>query len=273
MLTTLLISALATLDGSHAHAAVTCDVGWVGPGQTCHVVVSLDIDEDWHVYWVNPGASGAATRVEIDAPDGWTVGEPRYPRPRTFSGPEGVTFGYVQQAAIFVPLTAPAELSEGRAQIAIDVDWLACRRLCVMGREQMTLEICTRGDGEGPPRRDPCMERWRGMLPAPLASLEGAVASVSGDQLHILAPDGGDSMGFLPIDRPGVRFRAMQQVAMGGWVEIRVPLDLVPENARGQQMVIEGLLIRGCESEDPCWTIRIPVEEAATDVSPETEGA
>ncbi len=273
MLPTLLITALATLDGSHAEAAVTCDVGWVGPGQTCHAVVSLDIDDGWHLYWINPGASGAATRIEIDAPDGWTVGEPRYPRPRTFTGPEGVTFGYVQQAAIFVPLTAPAELTEGRAKITVDVDWLACRRLCVMGRKQMTLEVGTEVEGDGPPRRDLRIERWRGLLPSPLATLEGAVASISDDRLHILAPDGGETMEFLPIDRPGVRFGVEQRTATGGWIEIRVPLDLAPENAGGQELVVEGLLIRGRKTTDPCWTIRIPVKEAVTPESPETEGA
>ena len=82
--------------GSKGHAVVdvSTDVGWIGPGQEFHIIVAITPDAGWHTYWENPGDSGAATEIEIGAPEGYRVGKPIFPRPEIFITANETTYGY-----------------------------------------------------------------------------------------------------------------------------------------------------------------------------------
>ena len=38
---------------------------------------------EWHGYWANPGDAGQGMDLQLDLPDGWVVGKPLYPVPKT----------------------------------------------------------------------------------------------------------------------------------------------------------------------------------------------
>src|SRR5689334_12521666 len=66
-------------------ATLLADVSAVRPGATFNVGVLLEIAPGWHVYWTNPGDSGLATEVKFQFPEGFKVGDLRYPTPSRFS--------------------------------------------------------------------------------------------------------------------------------------------------------------------------------------------
>ena len=43
------------------------------------VGVLLEVEPGWHVYWMNPGDSGAPTTVSLTLPPGFTAGPVRFP--------------------------------------------------------------------------------------------------------------------------------------------------------------------------------------------------
>ena len=157
----------STENKSHAIVETRTDVGWVGASQTFYVIVLLTPDAGWHVYWKNPGASGAPTEIEIDAPDGFIVGEPIFPRPMTFHDEEGETFGYDEPVAIFIPVTAPETLHDGQVKFNLTTSWLACKKICVMGEQENTLHISTNALQQGPLHRDMQLSRWFSALLQP----------------------------------------------------------------------------------------------------------
>ena len=70
----LLLPFLSTVTGSNivgeensgqATVALRSSVRWIGPGQTFYLIVVLTPDDDWHVYWKNPGDSGMPTEFEV----------------------------------------------------------------------------------------------------------------------------------------------------------------------------------------------------------------
>src|SRR5687768_8264465 len=68
-------------------AELLADTSAVKPGSTFRVGVRLTLEPGWHVYWINPGDSGVATKVKIDAPEGFKVGDVCYPVPTKFDQP------------------------------------------------------------------------------------------------------------------------------------------------------------------------------------------
>src|SRR5690348_9264612 len=57
------------------------DTSAIKPGEPFTVGVNLKIAPAWHVYWINPGDAGEATRVTWTLPPGFTVSELKFPVP------------------------------------------------------------------------------------------------------------------------------------------------------------------------------------------------
>ena len=245
----------------HAVVEVSTDVGWIGPAQEFHIIVAITADSGWHTYWENPGESGAPTEIEIIAPKGFTVGKPIFPRPEIFRTAEGITFGYTNQAAIFVPVTAPPSTLDGHADFQVTTSWLACKKSCVQGENKTTLTVSVRAWEEGPPRKSKSLERWQSVLPKPLADLDGGKARIVGNSLKISGSSDRHQIGFLGIEKLGVRFfEEGTPLFINDAFVLSVPLTLNPINAGGKPLEITGLLTIGRKITDPSYTVTLTVD-------------
>ena len=113
----------------------------VSPGRTLLLGVRFRVEEGWHLYWRNPGDSGAAPSVEWRLPPGFTSGEMEWPAPSRF-GSDPVGFGYAGETALILPVTAPPGLREGeRFAFSATVDWVACGEICEAGRMDLRIEL------------------------------------------------------------------------------------------------------------------------------------
>ncbi len=114
----------------------------IQPGRPFWIGVRLRMDENWHVYWMNPGDSGLATAVEWRLPHGITAGELLWPYPQRIETPPLVSFGYEGEAVLLTQMRADATLSPGDVLvIGARVEWLACREECLPGGEELILEL------------------------------------------------------------------------------------------------------------------------------------
>lgn len=245
----------------HAVVDVMSDVGWIGPGQEFHIVVIITPDEGWHTYWENPGDSGSATVIEIEAPEAYKIGEPIFPRPEIFRSESGTTFGYSELVAIFIPVKAPPTTLDGRVDFEVATTWFACRKRCVQGDDKKTLTVSVRTWEEGPLRRSKSLANWRSRLPKPLEELKEGRARLTGNILRITGNTTFRHLGFVGIDHRGVRFMdADMPTFEDETFTLQVPVNLTPANADGDQFVLEGLLTLGRKSTDPSFLIRIIID-------------
>jgi DsbC/DsbD-like thiol-disulfide interchange protein len=265
--------------------ALVADVARVRPGETFHLAFTASLAFQWHTYWINPGDTGVPARIAVRAPEGFVVGEPRYPRPEVITGPEGTTYGYEHEAWIFVPVTAPADLpADGRGlRFEMDAMYLACRELCVIGTTTLAVELAAAADASeaaaaAPIPADPAvmdaMRPWLARLPRPLADVPGGSMDLQIDpaggrgvvDLMVPAGPGGPEARpvILPAPGPGVRFEAAEiRWEADAW-RIRIPLRISVGNALGGPLLVRGLVGLGPDPADAsvAFERRIPLPES-----------
>jgi len=234
---------------------ISADAETITAGMTFHVLVRFTIAPKWHIYWENPGAAGMATSIAVDAPDGFTVGETLFPRPLSFDEPEGTTFGYSADVVLFVPVTAPAALTNGPIDLNVRVDYLVCRTACLIGNASTTIRVDT-GAAHRPAPVPEVVTTWRARLPKPLPDLVGAGMRVRRDTLSIIVPNVGDeTVSFMPSVTPGVTYGTPDVATRDDITLISIPLTVKPGNSLGEPLRVRGLLLFGTSPDDPCFVL------------------
>ena len=102
------------------------------PGDTVEVAIRTRLKEGWHTYWINPGDSGDAPIIDMDLPDGGSMGEVRFPTPSRLPYPPLLNFGYSDEFTLLTSVTIPADWQAGtRYEIPVRIDWLVCADICI----------------------------------------------------------------------------------------------------------------------------------------------
>ncbi len=116
------------------------DATQVAPGDTITVGVAFTLDHDWHIYWQNPGDSGAPTNIDWQS-DALDFGPLQWASPKLFSEAGDMTvYGYDDEVILFSKATV-ADDAEGSVDIGAKVDYLACSYLCMPGHSMLTRSI------------------------------------------------------------------------------------------------------------------------------------
>ena len=195
-------------------ASLLADHETVAPGGTFTVGVRLKIKSHWHVYWVNPGESGDATKVKLTGPAGFEFGPTQYPLPQKIELEGGVTYGYEDDVLLLVPVTVSKEVAPNtEAKIQADVSWLSCRDTCIQGKAKPTVTVAVRPTAK--PENQELFTTWRARLPIAKDQPAAATAISAVDQLK--SPDGSPAPGltvqwsqtpakvdFFPLSTPAV---------------------------------------------------------------------
>ena len=71
------------------------------------------LEQGWHIYWVNPGDSGEAPRVQWNFPKGFRAGDIRWPAPVRLVTGTVIDYGYQGRVLLSVPLQVPADYKPG----------------------------------------------------------------------------------------------------------------------------------------------------------------
>jgi thiol:disulfide interchange protein DsbD len=130
--------------GRHVKASLVSDVDAVRPDQPLTLGIRLEMEKGWHTYWRNPGDSGLPTRVKWALPEGFVVGEIRWPYPIRFETGPLVSYGYEHEVLLPVEVRVPALPGSGDVRIAARVDWLECQEICLPGRADVSLTLPVR---------------------------------------------------------------------------------------------------------------------------------
>jgi thiol:disulfide interchange protein DsbD len=240
------------------------DAPVIGPGQTIHLAAIFTIAPNWHIYWANPGDSGAPTNLTVTVPDGFTVGRTLFPRPMAFTDEIGTTYGYERQVVLFVPVTAPRDLQAGEIEFKVDVFYLVCRERCLMGNIERTQRVraaaaAVRAEKEGPEGR--VLRGYFQRLPRPLEELLGSDARLGRGRLTLTGPaHANEEIEFFPLPVPGVTIGKPDIIVEADRFRLVVTYDVQPQNALGGAMSVKGVLGLGKRGSDPCYHFELPLE-------------
>ena len=116
----------------------------IAPGQPFEVAVKFDIPDEFHIYWKNPGDSGAAPVINWSGPPGFEFGELRFPVPSKHEAVGLVTNILEGRPVLLATITPPQDLKVGEpVTLNADVRWLVCKDACFPGSEKLEIKLNT----------------------------------------------------------------------------------------------------------------------------------
>ncbi|MCZ6835383.1 MAG: protein-disulfide reductase DsbD family protein [Planctomycetota bacterium] len=244
--------------------SVTSDLKQIAPGQPFQLAFVFSIKPGWHIYWTNPGASGAPTSIKVSAPEGFAMGDLQFTRPITighWDEPDGLTYGYEDKVVLFVPVVAPESLKDGEVTFEAHLTYLVCKNYCLFGDERLSITIpTTKHPSTHESQVDPKLLAAMKRLPKPLLEQEGAKVEFRQGQLIISMQAGhADVATFFPIERPGITFGKPFIHFENDRLHVQVDVEVKPQNAIDGNLAISGVLGLGESRDDPSYAFVFPV--------------
>lgn len=166
MLAALLISlAVAVSPTRHAKPALWAESVTAPRTGTMDLLLRIDLDPHWHVYWLNAGAAGLPPRIEWTPVPGLTAGELRFPVPDTIPVAPLMTYGYHDSVAY--PLTLTLDNVQGDTlRLRGVVKSLVCNDICLPEEAPVSLDIpLSEQPSMAAPGRSAAFARARFQLP------------------------------------------------------------------------------------------------------------
>jgi hypothetical protein len=122
------------------------------PGEAVTLVWRFAMAKEWHLYWMGRNDSGYPPRIDLKLPAGWVAGGLQWPVPERYVSPGDILdHVYFEELVLVQKLGAPHHAPmDGSITVEADIQWLACKEMCVPGRSAMTLEIPVRSHAETP---------------------------------------------------------------------------------------------------------------------------
>ncbi len=196
----------------------------IAPGGTLQVGLVLTLEEHWHVYWINAGDSGEPPKITWTLPDGIAAGPMQFPIPSRLPLGPLMDFGYEDEVAFPVQLTAASSLKPGPIHLDAKVDWLVCREVCIPGKAHLGLNLTVSPDA-APAQPVGALGEALTLIPKPLPS-DAKFTVIGGQSDFVLTLTTGKretNAEFYPFDQEQIANAAPQQIeSLPDGVRLRV---------------------------------------------------
>ena len=186
-------AASGPVEAKHATVELLSETTALVPGETAYLGLRFDLEEHWHIYWKNPGASGLPVSIDWTLPEGVEAGLIKWPAPSRIALGDLTNYGYEGEVTLLIPLRVSESVSAGReVTVRASADWLICKEVCLPGEADLALDLPV---AAGPAGKSPSADVFaaaRERLPEKSApwSLSGGL---SGEQLRVRLRRGADS--------------------------------------------------------------------------------
>ena len=177
--------------------------------KTLWIGLHLDMPDDWHTYWINPGDTGLAAKVTPNLPVGVTLGPIHWPVPERVETAGLINFGYHDEVLLLMPLTLDPNVESDAVEVTLKADWLVCKDICIPESANLSLTLPVADAGEA--TLSPRFARAVAGLPAPLA---GARYHVQGDEVLLQLPFADAGVTFYPETETMVSFTNLPQISV-----------------------------------------------------------
>lgn len=198
----------------HLTAELTSLSPQIAVGGKVEVGLVLTLEEHWHVYWVNAGDSGEPPKITWTLPAGLSAGPMRFPAPQRLPLGPLMDFGYEDEVAFPVTLTASPSMKPGKVHLDAKIDWLVCASECLPGKAHLGLDLdVVPGPLPEPPVVGELGQAITG-LPKPLPSGMSVSAVGNAKQILITLKTGSheEDAEFYPFDGEQMDNAADQQI-------------------------------------------------------------
>ncbi len=212
-------------------------------GDALRIGIRLDMDPQWHVYYINPGDSGLAPEANWTLPEGMSVGNFEFPTPEIIPIEPLTNYGYEHSVTLLAPARINEDMKTGKYSITAEVSWLMCKDICLPGEAMLTLPIEYSAEISTPSAdasRFPSTEEY----PAPDSGLisESLIQTDSNILFPISDPAFTKTLRFIPLQEGVIEDSALQAFVTleDGRMALQVAKD---KNLKPETKTIDGLLL------------------------------
>jgi DsbC/DsbD-like thiol-disulfide interchange protein len=199
----------------HVKLELVSEQDAIVPDRQFWLGIRFDLEDGWHTYWINPGDSGEAPRIDWNLPAGFQVGSIQWPYPARLSTPPLADFGYEHQVLLPVVVRPPAGLTEGETEkIIANVNYLVCREVCIPGRKELVLAIPVKDHSSTAGPDLPLFEAAQQRLPRPLPERWKILVTSTGNEFRLSLRAGKLTANpqFFPLEAEQIENAAPQNV-------------------------------------------------------------
>ncbi len=140
------IARAAPVQADHTTVELISEQSAIVPGESFDVAVRFELEEHWHIYWQNPGASGLATTIDWALPEGIEAGDIQWPVPEPIELGGLINYGYEEEAVFIVTMQASEDLELGQElTLGADLFWLICKEGCLPGEASLEISFPVAG--------------------------------------------------------------------------------------------------------------------------------
>lgn len=115
---------------SEPEAKIIFDSFSLEKSRIIEAAVLVKLDEDWHIYWRNPGDSGMPTSFEFILPENVKVSETKWAVPKIFEFEGYASYGYEGLAVFPFSLIIPENFNQDEITIEVNLKSLICKDVC-----------------------------------------------------------------------------------------------------------------------------------------------
>jgi len=232
---------------AHGTVRLVAQESTLEAGREAWVGVLFDLDQGWHIYWVNPGDAGEPPTIQWTLPPGFQAGSIRWPTPvRLKTGPL-IDYGYEGRTLLPVPIQVPSGYkADGRVTLAADVRYFVCREVCIPVRVQLTQTIPSGADRTDAAATRELFRKAREASPRPMPETWKVHATQANDRIVLVVQSGtaeSEAL-FFPIDRDQIDNAAPQVITPMKGDGVRITLRR--SAAAGKPIsVLKGVVVLG----------------------------
>lgn len=227
-------------------ARLVASAGAVHAGDRLVLGVHQQIAPEWHTYWLNPGDTGLATRIDWTLPPGSAAGQIQWPTPQRFQLGAITNFGYAGDVTLLTEIDVPKGLQAGQQfPLQARVSWLVCRESCIPQNVELRLSLPVLEPGQPAGAGSPLIDAARARLP--VASPWPVDVQYAAGHVTLRLADPGlsraalDTLAFFPAQRHQLSNELPQTVkVVDDEVLLRLPYGDEPPSA---QAALTGVLV------------------------------
>ncbi len=156
----------------------------VTAGEASLWALEFRIAPEWHIYWENPGDSGAPLILEWKW-EGAQLLHFHYPPPKRIPVSSLVNFGYEEQ--VIFPLEVQVGPQAEGVQVNLDLEWLVCKVECIPGFAQLKAQAVVGPQAQAPHPQQALAQQFLAQSPGP-QSLTAPLFHRQEDQLFFKLP-------------------------------------------------------------------------------------
>lgn len=100
------------------------------------IALRFTLDPHWHIYWKNPGDSGAAPRFQFEAENA-QISDVQWPMPSRIPVSDFTNLGY--ENVVLFPISIRPSDTTGEFVVKAKLEWLVCQEECLPGSGELQM--------------------------------------------------------------------------------------------------------------------------------------